>query len=254
MSKEMTEKVCKIYTQTISDPNMTIEVNQLQNNRVDGTFQKFGLLLLKNSIMRPSIVSVLLAGLKCSWQRPDDLNTIGKVVNRSSMAKLGFICNGGSIEGDYTNIWTVVLIAPSIEQILYDLYKYMANPNSPPVIELNTNSQLPELLEKNDVLLYKNSIKIPLNNKFSIILPIDQWETFKSQVKYHRVLVKQATTQILIELNANFVIAEFMILRTVGMMGPIYKSAKKFDRQIEHLKSAFVNFRGERGFGSTDKK
>lgn len=255
-SKEMSEKVgvCTLAICYGDKPPGEIDINPLQNNRKDGCIQKFSLKIKKGVYMKPGITSTIPTQMSCLWQRPEDIDTIGQVVNRSSMARLGFICNGGSIEGDYRKYWSVILVAPSIEEVINALSNYLLNPKmQSSEMRIKSTDALPLLLTNKEELLYKSSYKISVNDKYSIIIPIDELDNYHAQLRYNNRLVRTPGSAIAIELHANLAIAEVMIIKTVPMSSSYTTGSKKFKEKEMRLRKAYSNFRGDRGFGSTDK-
>lgn len=257
MSKEMNEKVSvKVYIKYKKDPRMIIDISPLQDNRKDGKIQKFGLKIVKPVILRPDLVSMLPTDISALWAEEMNEDNIVSVVNRSSMALLGFISNGGSIEGDYTNPWGVILTAPSNQQVMKELSLYLRSDryrdNKLSQFALNRKSPLPLHLEENEILIYQNSYKLPANDKYNIIVPIDEFEQYRSQISYIRPLNRTNNSAIMIEMNPDLVIAEVMIQRTLPMEVPFIFDVEEYSKKLKRMKKRYVNFRGERGLGSTD--
>lgn len=256
MSKEMNEKVCVLYVKTKKNSRMDIDISPLQNNRKNNTMQKFGLKLKKPVIVHPAIVAIFPVDNSILWLNEYDLDNILNVVNRSSMAKVGFISSGGSIEGDYENDWTVILVPPSIEQVLKSLLDFFKSSkysdSKLTQWSLNRSSPLPLQLEEGDIVIYQSSYKIPVNEKYSVIIPFDEFEQYRADVG-HRRLNRAYNSNIMLEMNADLVLAECMIQKSTPMSTEIvYCDEEKFKKRIKELKTKFTNFRGKRGLGSTD--
>lgn len=228
--------------------NYSVSTHPLQNNRRDETKQKFGVTAHGQTEGAPGVITDINTRIKICFQE-NSSHTIGQFVNRSGLSRTGFTVVCGSIEGDFGGNLMVCLRFPTTEQLVANWEKVKMDFKSEDVLSYNEYKS--EIRLDNPAGLLKLSHMRFIRAHKYYDLGIYE-ETYLQNLPK---IPKAAFQDCIVFLKPDLELTEFMILKTVPMIGPY--AVPKGQIEIIHKRLMpifYTELRGESGFGSSDKK
>ena len=246
-SSEVQEKVY-FYTDWDDDrlENFTLKTHTLQDNRKDGSIQKFSISAHGQIEGTPNVITEVDTRINICYQDKQS-HTLGEYSNRSGLSKAGFRIAGGSIEGDYGGVLGVLLEFPNVDQLLANWNKVRKD------------------FKKEEYLTYREYKPTMMVDSVSNVLALSMMFMVKAH-KYYDICIaendlydfpklsREAFEKCIIFLRP-MELTEFTIKKTVPMSKPILLKKGEIEIMHKNKMPLFYNkLRGDKGFGSTDEK